>query len=123
MANFLQEDVLVLNDDYEYNLGEDGLLGPHGQEEPMDLYDGILDQEESADPAEEEPNMFGCGGNDIFEQDSSVPSPQPSSYRMLQLIADVNAPTPEENPRDFPPCSPTTEAVLQPSDLVWTDEV
>ena len=60
----------------------------------MDLDDGILDQEESADPAEEEPNMFGCGGNDIFEQDAPVPSPQPSSYGMSQLLAIINAPTP-----------------------------
>ena len=60
MANFYQEDVLVLNADYEYNLGG-WLLEVRGQEEPMELDDGILDQEESADPAEEEPSMLGWG--------------------------------------------------------------
>ena len=62
MANFHQEDVLVLNDDYEYNL-RDSLLGPCGQEEPMDLDEGILDREEAADPAEEESNLLGLGPN------------------------------------------------------------
>ena len=38
----------------------------------------ILEQEESADPAEEEQNLFGCGGMDVFEQDAPAPSPQPS---------------------------------------------
>ena len=33
----------------------------------MELDNSILDQEESADPAEEEPNMLGWGGNNIFE--------------------------------------------------------
>ena len=89
----------------------------------MDLDNGILDRKESADPAEEEPNMFGCGGNDIFEQDAPAPSPQPSLYRMLQLLADVNTPTPEDHSGDCPPCSPTTEAALQPQNLVWADEV
>ena len=42
---------------------------------------------------------------------------------MSQLLADINAPTPEEHPGDCPPRSPTTEAVLQPSDLDWADEV
>ena len=36
MANFHQEDVLILNDNYEYNLGGDGLLGPCDQKEPME---------------------------------------------------------------------------------------
>ena len=59
MANFHQEEVLVLNDNYKYDLRGDSLLSPHGQEEPMELDNGILDQKESADPAEEEPNMLG----------------------------------------------------------------
>ena len=42
---------------------------------------------------------------------------------MSQLLADVNAPTPEEYPGDCPPCSLATEAALQPSDLVWADDV
>ena len=89
----------------------------------MELDDGILDQEESADPAEEEPNMLGWGGNNIFEQDDSAPSRQPSGFGMLQLLADVNTPTPEYYPEDCPPCSPTREAVLQTSDLDWVVEV
>ena len=35
MANFHQEDILVLQDDYKYAF-EDGLLGPLCQEEPVD---------------------------------------------------------------------------------------
>ena len=114
MANFHQEDVLILNDNYEYNLGGDGLLGLRDLEEPMeqDLDVCILDQEESAHPAEEEQGLFGCGDQDIFQQDAPAPSPQPSLYGMLQLLADVNAPIPEVHSRDFPPCSPATEAAL-----------
>ena len=67
--------------------------------------------------------MFGCGGNDIFEQDAPAPSPQPSLYGMLQLLADINAPTPEDHSGDYPPHSPTTEAALQPQNLDWNEEV
>ena len=35
----------------------------------MKLDNGILDHEESFDPAEEEPSMLGWGGNNIFGQD------------------------------------------------------
>ena len=42
---------------------------------------------------------------------------------MLKLLAEVNAPTLEEHPGNCPPCSPTTEAVLKPNNLVWGDEV
>ena len=125
MANFHQEDVLVLNDNYEYNLGGDGLLGLHDLEEPMeqDLDVCILDQEESAHPAEEEQSLFGCGDQDIFQQDAPAPSPQYSVYGMSQLLADVNAPTPEDHSGDYPLRSPTTEAALQPQNLDWIEEV
>ena len=32
----LQEDVLILQDDFEYDFGGDDLLGLHDQEEPME---------------------------------------------------------------------------------------
>ena len=32
----LQEDVLVLQNNFEYNFGVDGLLGPRDLEEPME---------------------------------------------------------------------------------------
>ena len=71
----------------------DDLLGLRDQEEPMEQdYNSdvcILEEEESADPAEEEQNLFGCGGKDIFEQDAPAPSPQPSIYGMSQLLADA----------------------------------
>ena len=123
MANFHQEDVLIINEDYEYDFGGDSLLGLRGQEEAMDLDKGILDQEESADPAEEESNLLGWGLNNLFEQDVLAPSPQPSLHGMSQLLAVVNTPTPEVHPGDYPPRSPTTEAALQTSDLDWVDEV
>ena len=69
MANFHQEDVLVINDNYKCDFRGDDLLGPCGQEEPIDLDKGIQDQEESVDPAEEESNQLGWGPNIIFEQD------------------------------------------------------
>ena len=118
----LQEDIHDLQYDIEYEFGGDDLLGPRDQEEPIEQdYDRdvcILEQEESADPAEEEQNLFGCRGKDIFEQEAPALSPQPSIYGMSQLLADVNAPTPEEHPGDCPPCSLTTEATLQPSNLI-----
>ena len=89
----------------------------------MELDDGMLDQKESADPAEEESNLLGWGPNNIFEQDVPAPSPQPSIYGMSQLLADVNTPTPEDHSGECPPRSPTTEAALQPSDLDWNDDV
>ena len=58
----------------------------------------ILEQEEFADSAEEEQSLCGCGATDIFEQDDPAPSPQPSIYGMLQFLADVNVPTPEDYP-------------------------
>ena len=79
----------------------------------QDLDVRILDQEESADPADEGQNLFGCRGQDIFEQDAPAPSHQPSIYGMSQLLADVNAPTTEEDPEDIPPHSPATEDALQ----------
>ena len=83
-----------------------------------------LKEEESADPVDsEKQNLFGCGGKDIFEQDAPAPSPQPLIYGMSQLLAEVNAPTPEDYPEDIPPCFPATEAALQPSNLDWNDEV
>ena len=42
---------------------------------------------------------------------------------MLQLLADVNTLTPEDYPEDCCLHSPTTEAVLQTSDLDWVVEV
>ena len=58
MANFHQEVLLVLQDDYKFNFG-DSFLDPQGQEEPRDLDEGILDREEAADPAEEESSLLG----------------------------------------------------------------
>ena len=78
IANFQQENI----PEYEDSLKGDNLLDPHGQEEPMELDVDILDQEESADSAEEEPNLLGWGPNNIFEQDVSATSPQPSVYGM-----------------------------------------
>ena len=49
----LQEDILILPDDFEYDFGVDGLLGPCDLEEPMeqDFDVQILEQEESTNPA------------------------------------------------------------------------
>ena len=58
-----------------------------------------------------------------FEQDAPAPYPQPSLYRILHLLADVNAPTPEVYPEDCPPRSPTTEAALQSCPLDWVVDV
>ena len=92
------------------------------QDYDSDLH--ILEEEELADPANlERQNLFGCGGKDIFEQDAPAPSPQPSIYGMSQLLADINAPTPEDYPEDIPPHSPSTEAALQPGNLDWNEEV
>ena len=41
---------------------------------------------------------------------------------MSQLIHDINLPTPED-PEVIPPCSPRTEAALQPALLDWNAEV
>ena len=82
-----------------------------------------MDQEESADPAEEESNLLGRGPNNIFEQDVLATSPQPSVYGMLQFLADVNSPTPEDHSEEHPPSSPTAEAALQTSDLDRNDDV
>ena len=42
---------------------------------------------------------------------------------MLQLLADVNTPTPEDHSEEYPPRSPTTEAALKTSNLDWIAEV
>ena len=89
----------------------------------MDLDEGILDQEKSVDPAEEESNLLGWGPNNIFEQDVPAPSPQSFLHGMSQLLAVVNAPTPEVHPEDCPPCSPATEAALQSCPLDWVVDV
>ena len=89
----------------------------------MELDDSILDQEELAVPAEEEPNLFGWGPNNIFEQDVSATSPQPSVYGMSQLLTDVNTPTPKDHSGEYPLCSLTTETALQPCDLDWNNDV
>ena len=52
MANFQQENI----PEYEDSLKGDSLPDPHGQEEPTKLNKDILDQEGSADSAEEEPS-------------------------------------------------------------------
>ena len=119
MAIFYQENF----PEYKDSLEGDSLPDPHGPEEPMKLDKDIIDQEGSADLVEEEPNCLGWGPNNIFEQDVSATSPQPSVYRMSQLLADVNTPTPEDHSEKYPPSSPTTEAALQTSDLDWADEV
>ena len=57
--------------------------------QPHSLAESLAEQEEE--------NLFGCGGRDIFEQDDSpASSPQSSLYGMSQLIFDVNLPTPED---------------------------
>ena len=89
----------------------------------MELDKDILDQEGSADSAEEEPILLDWGPNNIFAQDVLATSPQPSAYRILQLLADVNTPTPENHSEDYPPSSPTSEAVFQTSNLDEDDEV
>ena len=64
-------------------------------------------------PAEqEEQGIFVCSDRDIFEQDEPppVPASQSSLYGMLQLIRDINIPTPEDP--EVPPHSPRTEAAL-----------
>ena len=88
----------------------------------MELNDDILDQEGSTDSAEEEPNLLGWGPNNIFEQDVLATSPQPSVYGMLQLLADVNTPTPEDHSEEHPPSSPTAEAALQTKNLYGDDD-
>ena len=55
MANIQQENI----PEYEDSLKGDSLLDPHGQEEPMELNEDILDQEGSAGSAEDEPNLLG----------------------------------------------------------------
>ena len=119
MANFKQENI----PEYEDNLKGDSLPDPHGPEEPMELNKDILDQEGSADSAEEEPNLLGWGPNNIFEQDVLATYPQPSEYGMLHLSADVHTPTPEDHSEEHPPSSPTAEAVLQTRDLDGNDDV
>ena len=42
---------------------------------------------------------------------------------MSQFLADVNTPTPEDHSEEYPPSSPTTEAVLQTIDLDGDDDV
>ena len=58
MADFQDQDILNLQKDFEYNFRGDDLLGPGDQEEPMEQdYDSdvcILEEKESADPADEE---------------------------------------------------------------------
>ena len=108
MANFQDPDILDYEQDFEYDLRGDALLGPHYQEEePMEQegYDSdvcILEEDEvqpqspAEPPAEqEEQGLLVCGNRDIFEQDyPPVPSPQSFLYGMSQLIRDVNLPTP-----------------------------
>ena len=68
MEDFQDQDILEIQDDFEYDFGVDGLLGQGDQEEPMDQdHDSvILEEEESADL--EVQNLFGVGGKDLFEQ-------------------------------------------------------
>ena len=119
MADFQDKDILDLQEDFEYDFGGDDLLGLCDQEEPMEQgYDSdvcILEEEESADPADsEEQNLFGCGGKDIFEQDDPAPAPQPSLCGISQLMVEVNVPTQKEDPEDVPP-SPGDGVQVVPS--------
>ena len=119
MEDFQDQDILDIPDDFESDdfSGED-LQGQHDQQEPMDYDSNILEEEESAQPADsEEQSLFGFGGGTIFEQDVPALTPQPSLCGMSQLIADVNVPTQEEDPDEVPPCSPATEAALGPVNL------
>ena len=105
MEDFQDQDILEIQDDFEYNFGVDGLLGQGDQEEPMeqDHDSDILEEEKSAELVDsEEQNLFGLGGKELFEQEDPAPSPQSSLYGMSQLIADVNVPTQEENPDNDP---------------------
>ena len=109
MADFQDQDILELQEDFEYDFGGGMTFLEEPMEHGYDIDVLILEEEESADPADqEEQNLFGCGGTDIFEQDDPAPSPQPSLYGMSQLLADVNAPTPDYYPDDIPPSSPAT---------------
>ena len=84
----------------------------------------ILEEEESADPADpEEQNLFGCGGKDIFEQDDPAPAPQPSLCGISQLMIEVNVSTQKEDPDDGPPRNLATVAALWPVKLDWNAEV
>ena len=57
------------------------------KEEPMDYDSDILEEEESAQPADsEEQSLFGFGGGTIFEQDVPAPTPQPSQYGIHKLL-------------------------------------
>ena len=42
---------------------------------------------------------------------------------MSLLLADVNTPTPDDHSEEYPPSSPTTEAVLQTGDLDGDNDV
>ena len=104
MADFQDHNILNYKQDFEYDLRGDTLLGPRDQEEePMEQggYDSdvhIQEEEEvqphspAESPAEQqEENLFGCRGTDIFEQDDPpAPSPQSSLCSMSQLIHDIN---------------------------------
>ena len=78
MEDFQDQDILDIQDDFEYDFGMDGLRGQGDQEEPMEQdYDSdILEEEESAEPVDsEEQNLFSLGGKDLFEPEDPAPSP------------------------------------------------
>ena len=95
MEDFQDHDILDIPDNFEYkDFRGEGLQGQRNQEEPMDYDSDILEEEESAQPANsEEQSLFGFGGGTIFEQDVPAPTPQPILCGMSQLITDVNVPT------------------------------
>ena len=74
------------------------------EDQPQLLAEPLAEQEEQV--------IFVCSDRDIFEQDEPppVPASQSSLYGMLQLIRDINIPTPEDP--EVPPHSPRTEAAL-----------
>ena len=89
----------------------------------------ILEEEEvqphlpAESPAEqEEENLFGCRGRNIFAQDDPpAPYPQSSLYGISRLIRDINLPTPEDP--EVIPHSPRTRPALQSASIDLFAEV
>ena len=77
MDDLQNHDFLDIPDDFEYdNFRGEGLQGQRDQEESMDYNSDILEEEESAQPADsEEQSLFGFGGGTIFEQDFPAVTP------------------------------------------------
>ena len=87
--------------DYECDDQEDTLLDlSEDLEEPMEQGEAKLEEKQSEDPG----HLLTCGDRDIFEEDDHLTD--------SQLLAAVNAPTPED--LAVPARSAETEEALQP---------